>query len=558
MGARGEERKGAPKKGGTGMLAVLKEEWEVYPFLILFAVWFSLMLRGSFWNDEVIYVTSATKILEGHIFVNLEHPPLSKYLMALGILALGEGEVGARAPAILFALGTMYLTYKCARMLGGRPQALMCMILLGMTGGFATFAVQAMLDIYLAFFVVLLFYMLLRFEMERPDLGGKAMWKWNLGFGVVSALLLLTKFYGVFFVAVAFGYLLMRYRGYAELRGKGMDDSRVQGTDDIRVKSPRKNEKSTTLQRFKRFILPMPTAKFLWLGFLITIVFFYLPYLIRPDLLAYYVIGWNAAHVAIGHDVVVGDLVYKYPPVYTYFYWIYAQGLAYILALALSTFFMLHELRGKELDPAHRVYLAYTVIPLVALSLFTIKSFRYILPLFPLLAIGVFPLLPLQLGKAARWFCRGGGWGISRKALAVGSVVAACLLVLAVPSPIIKTLNKPDVGIDSHYWGASDLVAQFCEENPDVTVEVVSFYSQSLDYYLEREHPDVKNVHVANLYFNSTAILDDLEEGRVHLVVDKTVNIRYEDTQIHAFVRENAQGSVHIGGDLELFVMRYP
>ena len=571
------------KDGSPGMLTILSQEWEVYPFLLLFALWFSLMLKGSLWNDEVIYVTSATSILHGHIFVNLEHPPLAKYIIALGLLALGENEVGARAPAILFGLGTLYLTYKCARMLGGRAQALICMILLGMTGGFATFAVQAMLDIYLTFFALLLFYLLLRFEKERPDLGGKAMWKWNVGFGVVSALLLLTKFYAVFFVAVAFIYLLLRYRGYADGRrkdtadisGKGTADLRRQGTDDLngkvreelRVKGTEARcvkgtenlrDNGTKWSRFKRFILPMPTAKFLWLGFLITIGFFYLPYLIRPDLLVYYIVGWNAAHVAIGHDVVVGDLVYRYPPVFTYFYWIYAEALVYLIALAFTVFFMLKELRQKKLDPVHRVYLAYTLIPLVALSLFTIKSFRYILPLFPLLAIGVFPLLPIQLGKLAKWFFDGGGWRISEKAIAIGAIVAVVLLVFAIPSPVIKTLNKPDIGIDSHYREASDLVAQFCEENPGVTIEVVSFYSQSLNFYLASDHPEIKNVHVVNLYYNSSAILESLKEGRVHLVVDKQVNVRYQDTELHAYVRDNALSSVHLGGDLALFVMRYP
>ena len=63
----------------------------------------------------------------------------------------------------------------------------------------------------LTFFAILLFYLLLRFEKERPDPGGTAMRRWSLGLGVVCALLLLTKFYAVFFVAVAFVHILRRF-----------------------------------------------------------------------------------------------------------------------------------------------------------------------------------------------------------------------------------------------------------------------------------------------------------------------------------------------------------
>jgi 4-amino-4-deoxy-L-arabinose transferase-like glycosyltransferase len=502
-----------------GMLATLRGEWEVYPFLLLFAVWCSLMLEGSLWVDEVTYTSAAASILHGHIFVNLEHPPLAKYIIALGLLVLGNDEVGARAPAILFGLGTLYLTYKCARLLGSRTHALLSMIVLGMTSGFATFAVQAMLDIYVAFFAILLFYLLLRFERERPDLGGKAVRKWSLGFGVVSALLLLTKFYAVFFVAVTFVYLLRRFSGGER---------------------------------------PTPAARFLWLGFLVTIGFVYLPYLMRPDLLAYYVVGWNAAHVAVGHRVEVGDGVYQYPPVWSYLYWIYEQGFVYLVALGVVASLMLKKLRARALEPEQRAYLAYVIVPLVALSLFTLKFPRYILPIFPLLAIGVFPLLPIHIGGAVRRFCDSAGWRVSEKAIGVGSTLAVCLLVLAIPSPVVKTLREPGIGIDSHFREVSDAVAQFCLEHPGATIEVVSFHSKALEYYLQKDHAQQKNAHVEMLHYSSSATLDLLKEGRAHLVVDETVNVRYRDTELHAYVRRNALRSVPLGGDLSMFVMRYP
>ena len=521
------------------VLAVLRREWEAFLFLAFFALWFSLMLGGSLWQDEVTYASAASSILHGHIFVNLEHPPLAKYMIALGLLLLGDNELGARAPAVLFGLGTLYLTYKCARLLGGRAQALLSMTLLGMTAGFVTYAVQAMLDVFLAFFVMLLFYMLLRFETERPDPEGPAMRRWCAAFGIVSGLLLLTKLYGVFFVAVAFAHLLWRLSSAAT--------------------SERGAEAKGGERGARRYLMPAPAARFLWLGLFLTIGSVYLPYLVRPDLLVYYVVGWNAAHVATGHDELVGNLTFRYPPVWSYLFWIYEQGFVYLVALAVVAVSMLKKLRSGELEPLHRVYLAYTMLPLLVLSLFTLKISRYIVQLFPLLAVAVFPLLSLDLGRAAQWFCRGAGWKASGRAIARASLAAVCLLVMAIPSPIVATLNAPQIGADSHYREAADLVARFCEQDPGATIETVAVYSKTLLFYLEKRHPQVANLHVVNLRWASApAILDSLEKGRVHLVLDERINPRYRDTELHAYVREHAVDVLPVGGDLSLFVMRRP
>jgi 4-amino-4-deoxy-L-arabinose transferase-like glycosyltransferase len=509
------------------VLAALRGEWEVYPLLLLFAVWCSSMLKGSLWVDEVTYASAAASILHGHIFVNLEHPPLAKYLIALGLLLLGDNEVGARVPSIVFGLGTLYLTYKCARLLGGRVNALLSTILLGMTSGFASFAVQAMLDIYVSFFAMLLFSMLLRFEQERPNLGDQALRKWSLGFGVVAALLLLTKFYAVFFVGVTFAWLRWRF------------------PSPVSVGEPARTAAGGA-------------SRSLWLGFLVTIGIVYLPYLVRPDLLAYYVVGWNAAHVAVGHRVEVGDLVYQYPPVWSYLYWIYEQGFVYLVALAAATALTLKKLRSGDLASAHGAYLAYLLAPLIALSLFTLKFPRYILPLFPLLAIGVFPLLPLHVARTLRRFCDGAGWRTSERAIVGASTIAVCLLALAIPSPIVKTLHEPGIGIDSHFREVSDAVAHFGAEHPGVAIEVVSFHSKALEYYLRRDHAQATNVHVEMLHYSSSATLDLLKEGKAHLVVDETVNARYRDTELHAYVRSKALRSLPLGGELSMFVMRDP
>lgn len=57
--------------------------------------------------DEVHYLPAARAVLELGVTTNVEHPPLAKQLMALGIWLFGDGPLGWRILSVIF--GTLAL-----------------------------------------------------------------------------------------------------------------------------------------------------------------------------------------------------------------------------------------------------------------------------------------------------------------------------------------------------------------------------------------------------------------------------------------------------------------
>ncbi len=79
--------------------------------------------------DEAHYIPAVRKMLMGQA-VNLEHPPLSKWVIMLGIMALGDNPWGWRIPMVLFSALTIALVGLVARRLGGDRYAIAAQLLL--------------------------------------------------------------------------------------------------------------------------------------------------------------------------------------------------------------------------------------------------------------------------------------------------------------------------------------------------------------------------------------------------------------------------------------------
>ena len=82
----------------------------------LFRVWRRPM--GLAW-DEAYYVPAARSFLDGDHAVNLEHPPLGKWLIAAGIQLIGDEPLGWRAASLLAGIITIPLVWFLARRLLG-------------------------------------------------------------------------------------------------------------------------------------------------------------------------------------------------------------------------------------------------------------------------------------------------------------------------------------------------------------------------------------------------------------------------------------------------------
>ncbi|MCX8195583.1 MAG: glycosyltransferase family 39 protein [Acidilobaceae archaeon] len=143
--------------------------------LLVFLEAFSLAgaYGSAYVTDEIYYVDSARRLLERVFgleqpgeysgktredYYNLEHPPLGKYIIALGMLLCGDQPLCWRLPGVL--LGSLmplvlYAAYASSRHPAGPAAGAVAAIALAADPIVARSASVAMLDIYLSFFTAL-------------------------------------------------------------------------------------------------------------------------------------------------------------------------------------------------------------------------------------------------------------------------------------------------------------------------------------------------------------------------------------------------------------------
>jgi dolichyl-phosphate-mannose-protein mannosyltransferase len=160
--------------------------------------------------DEVYYVEDARSVLEQGVEAGFAvHPPVGKWLIAASIALLGDAPVGWRAAGALAGALTVLLTVLLARRLTGRPLlGVLAGGLLALDGVFLVQARTAMLDVFLAAFVVLGAYLLVvDHQRTRTDpLAGSLRSRWALGLaGAAFGAGVATKWSGVLALVAAVG-----------------------------------------------------------------------------------------------------------------------------------------------------------------------------------------------------------------------------------------------------------------------------------------------------------------------------------------------------------------
>lgn len=112
--------------------------------------------------DEVYFVDFARKYLSGTEFFDI-HPPLGKLIIALGIKIFGDTQFGWRITSVIFGTALIPLGYFAAKELGGKIVGLFTVVILSLDGMLLAYSRLGLLDILLAFFIILGFYLFLKF-----------------------------------------------------------------------------------------------------------------------------------------------------------------------------------------------------------------------------------------------------------------------------------------------------------------------------------------------------------------------------------------------------------
>ncbi len=188
----------------------MKRRREILLFLLLVA--FVFLSRGLYlaWPadkvfDEVHYVRAASFYLAGQEDPNWEHPPLGKMFIASGMYLFGDNSLGWRFFPYIFGCLIVILVYFLARILGFGPGgATIAGFLLSFD--FLSFVQGrlAMLDVFLAFFILLALLFFARYYFSRSKLD-------FLLTLVASGLALASKWsalYVIFFIGL--GYLFLK------------------------------------------------------------------------------------------------------------------------------------------------------------------------------------------------------------------------------------------------------------------------------------------------------------------------------------------------------------
>ncbi len=126
-------------------------------------------------------------------YLNLEHPPLGKYLIMLSMVLLGDEPMSWRLPGIVEGFIMVILVYLIGRRLLNPFWGVIASLALVLDPMFVSMSMVAMLDIHLAFFTTL---SLLLVVYDRPLAASVAAW---LAFSV--------KFSGLFVVFAVYLYM---------------------------------------------------------------------------------------------------------------------------------------------------------------------------------------------------------------------------------------------------------------------------------------------------------------------------------------------------------------
>ena len=515
----------------SGKLANVKNkvlsEIEIYCLLVILGFWYFTNLGGALSCDEVIYAKAGYSIINGNIYVNLEHPPLAKYFIGMGQLIFGTTSFGARFAIAILGLLTIYMTYQVGRLLHDRFTGFMSAFLLGGTYFFVKHLTTCMLDVPLAFFAVTLLFVMLKC-IKIDNLSQK-----HLFFiGFLSACTITVKYYGVFFAVIPLGYLLV--------------------------------------EQWKKYGLSyrlISSLKYYIVGGLFLFILVYSPYLFisHPPIPSTYhaptfidnllnipILGnfgynfgtsflINFRHLAKGHLAMVRATLYQSPPFWVYLYWLYVRGnWIYILGLLISLCYIAYDIvksRGKK----QIVLISFILFFLLCLSLFNVKMPRYLIALFPIIAVcSVYYVYKLlininqNLSILKRHFSPE---NLSRVIL----IVIILLVILTPNSPLADSIRRP-INTDSNYDQAAKFVKNYAESK-DHEIVVLSFYPHILEYYLEKLDQG-SNVNIVNLDYGkdeiSSSSLRMIDEGKVDIVIDPG-DQRFRNTELYHNIRDKAK-----------------
>lgn len=501
------------------------DELDCYVLLVVAAVWYLSNLGGALSIDEAIYAESGYGLVTGNPYLNPTHAiaPTAKYVTGLSQAVLGQSSFAVRLPAALFGLGTLYVTYRLGRRLRSRWLGLSAMVLVGTTYLFAHYSVRMMLDVPLAFFFTASLLAALAWRDDPNRRRGYLV-------GALVVATATTKIYGAVYALPVIA-LLVAPVVRSERRRAALAS----------LRAPVIGGAALAVVLYAQFaLIPHPPVVKSYGPAVETVLS--IPILGNYAYVAGQAVAKNFLHLGAGHAVVVGGTVYQEPPVWTYLQWFYEHGgLLYLggLGVTLLAIPVAAVLRRRRLLWLN----AAMLVPLLLLSLLTVKFPRYVLPLYPLVVLGGLANAALLLAATTnRESLPRPSLSTNRRALVPGLVLALVILGATVAPSAQAQSAQTTIREDSGFDDAAAAIEAHAATTDGEHV-VLSYHPSALRYYLD----DDGGVTVENLDPGNTSAalrqsqIDRIESGEIDLVVVPTFDRRVRDTALYRYLRDRGR-----------------
>jgi hypothetical protein len=318
----------------------------------------SLMHYPLEW-DEVVHLNGAYNLLTGNYsaYVNTAfYPPLLDAATAGSYTVFGVSLFSARLVPVLFSVLSLWVVFELARSMYGGKAGLLSDVLLAIMPGYFWLSRMALLETMLLFFFVLALLFFFRWLQNKQDryvfLGGLA-----VGLGI------LTKYQMVVALIVIAVSILFLARGQLK-------------------------------RAFSRFTFLVVTAAVVVTPWIVAAYQVYASKLFEQWLYALQVGNPNKLEYSERYPTPIFyfvDMVWPYDLIHPISIFMYAAGLAGLVFLAL---------RHNKSDKYVLIWFASTFF---FFTLIINKEWRYVLPLFPALAIAAVVLILFGYGKLDVW-----------------------------------------------------------------------------------------------------------------------------------------------------------
>ncbi len=342
--------------------AALNSRWRL-AFLAFALVYLIILLVEATQHpiqwDEVIHLNAGSYLYFGNFgaFVqNAFYPPLFDGVILFSFKTLGVSLFAARAVPVLFSVLSLWLVFELAYSMYGGRTALLSAVVLAVMPGYFWLSQGALLETALVFFVVASLLFFYRWLTTRRD--------WNLVFsGVALGLGFLTKYQ----VVVAGVILLVSILFLARNQLK---------------------------QTYKKFTITIAAAA------LVVVPWIVVAYQMSSQFLSQWLYALQVGNPerSVYSDrfpqpiFYLIDMVWPYSNTHPISLFIYVAGLAGLVYLAW---------RHK---PQDRYVVVWFVVIYVFFTLISNRAWRYVLPLFPAVAISASVAFFALYGKLERSF----------------------------------------------------------------------------------------------------------------------------------------------------------